>query len=294
MCGLPAHTREGRLMAVFGAFVDDSGSHAQSPLMILAGLVASHEDWKRFSDEWYQALTSGKPLKPFNGSVYFKSTEAEGLTKCFDGFTREEADEKVDLLTDITLKYSLYGMLSAVRWSDFVGIVQAGVPRPKGRLHHYFQHPYYLCFHDIVSSIFTQQVSLNHNDEIDFAFDKQGKLLTRCMAQYEKLRPNFLPEFAAIAGQVIPGDDKVLLPLQAADLLAWQSRNRSWPHTGRITPSAVKLIESSKVYYHAFNRGELSAYAAAFDLPPGAVWFLDDPVIHRVGDYRGEDEREEG
>lgn len=55
-------------MAGFGAFGDDSGSHSESPMMILAAVVAENEVWKRFSDVWWNALISDKPLKPFKGA----------------------------------------------------------------------------------------------------------------------------------------------------------------------------------------------------------------------------------
>jgi hypothetical protein len=116
VCGLPSHKREGRLMAVFGAFSDDSGSATNEPIMVLAAVVAEHKVWRRFNDLWQHVLTTNKPLKPFKGDIYFKSYHAATLTGCFHGFTRKEADAKVNELTDIALKHMVYGMLSAVKW----------------------------------------------------------------------------------------------------------------------------------------------------------------------------------
>lgn len=247
-------------MAIFGAFGDDSGSHEQSPIMILAVVVGEHSRWEIFADEWHRVLTHKDPLKPFRRHIYFSSHQAETLTGCFDGFTRKEADAKVSLLTEVLLSHMDYAMLSAIKWEHFKDIFQAGVPKPKGRLHNYFKHPYYLCFHDVIGNVLQKQWAEKRGG-VDFIFDEQGKMLTRSIQLFEKVRSDkdFSPELRdnALASQISFGDDKQVHPIQAADLVAWQSRNRSWPHTGRETVSARRLVESRKVYYHAINRGEL-------------------------------------
>lgn len=267
VCGLPAHRRERRLMAVYAGYGDDSGSHAQSPIMVLAVVVAEYETWKTFSDEWWQALTQNKPLRRVNNEIYFKSSDAEALTGCFESFTREEADAKVEVLTNIVLKHITYAMLSSVKWEYFTDIFQKGVPKPKGRLHNYFKHPYYLLFHDVTSSVCNMQLHEGLG-EIDFVFDKQGKMLSRCIRQYDDIKGEFSPAIRQVAGQVIEGDDKVVLPIQAADLVAWQSRSRSWPFTGRDTPSVKKLAASGKVYFTVINRGFLRYFAQFLNWTP--------------------------
>jgi Protein of unknown function (DUF3800) len=247
-------------MAIFQAFGDDSGSHQQSPIMVLGVVVGERKRWKVFSDEWWRVLTHSDSLKPFNGQIYFSSSQAEALTGCFNGFTRQRADEKVWLLTEVLLSHMNYAMLSTIKWEHFKDIFQAGAPKLKGRLHNYFKHPYYLCFHDVVGSVLQKQC-VEKQGEVDFIFDEQGKMLTRSIQLFQSARSHkdFDPQLRGIAqaSQIDSGDDKQVLPLQAADLVAWQTRNRSWPHTGRETGSAKRLVESQKVYFHAINRGEL-------------------------------------
>jgi hypothetical protein len=261
VCGLPKHRRVGRRMAFFGAFGDDSGSHEQSPIMTLAVVVAEHKRWKIFSDEWQSVLVSDRPLQPHKRHIYFSSSDAETLNGCFQGFTRKEADEKVNLLTEIVLSHMDYAMLSAIKWEHFKQVFQTGVPKTKsGRMHNFCKHPYYLCFHDVVGCVLQKHWADNLG-EVDFMFDEQGKMLTRCIQMFKeaRVRKEFEAELREIAqaSQIVPGDDKLVLPLQAADLVAWQARNRSWPHTGRDTSSARKLVASRKVSYHAISKGEL-------------------------------------
>lgn len=179
------------------------------------------------------------------------------MTGCFQGFTREEADKKVSLLTDILLEHMFYGMFSAIKWEHFKNVFQEAFRTPKGRLNIYARHPYYLCFNDLVSSILSEQVRMSLG-EIDFIFDRQGKMLPRCKRMLEQQKKRvFNPLMRKVLGQVFEGDDKEFMPIQAADLLAWQARNRSWPLTGRITDSAVKLIESRRILYNFISLGQL-------------------------------------
>jgi Protein of unknown function (DUF3800) len=292
VCGLPDHKREGRRMAWFGAFGDDSGSHEQNPIMILAVVVGEHKRWEIFSDEWWYVLTNKPTLRAHNGHIYFSSHHAETLTGCFDGFTRKEADAKVSLLTEIVLSHMDYAMLSGIKWEHFKQVFQVGVPKtPSGRLHNYFKHPYYLCFHDVVGTVLQKQWA-DKLSEVDFVFDKQGKMLGRSIRLFEKLRADkeFSPELRDIAqaSQIVPGDDKLVLPLQAADLVAWQTRNRSEPHLGRVTPSAKRLVASRKVFYHAISRGELRLTAKWLNYSPATNTMLRRSgwtplqIVHRV------------
>src|SRR5438128_1432834 len=103
VCGLPWHLRRRRLILTrgeaFGSFVDETGNDGRSPVMILAALVATADQWKTFSDEWYKVLI-GKTPKPLHkgkkGKIYYKTTEADGPRGCFAGFTHEEADIKTE------------------------------------------------------------------------------------------------------------------------------------------------------------------------------------------------------
>lgn len=245
---------------MFGAFIDDSGSDEHSHLMALCALVANKEGWDRFSDEWEATRKADKPIE------YFKSSEAMTLSKCFAGFTREEADDKTTALTDVILKYIFYGMVTAVRWSDFNEFIRVlCLERPKGILKHCVKHPYYLSFHDVIASVAQAQIRMSLTDsKVDFMFDNQGVFGTRSIRLYNAIKPILPESFIAVLGEAHQGDDKVYLPLQAADLVAWQCRNRSEGgvgHDKQMTPSYERIFSAKKVAYHAVTRSELGKLA---------------------------------
>lgn len=64
-------------------------------------------------------------------------------------------------------------------------------------------------------------------DKIDFIFDgnKTDKALRDCIAVYHDIKEGFKDEiWYPIMGEMVPGDDKELAPLQAADMYAGQLR----------------------------------------------------------------------
>ena len=232
-------------MAMFGAFVDDSGSDTGSWLMVLAGLVSTQEQWKAFADEWQTTIDASPSID------YYKASEYVSLTKCFEGFSHDEADAKTLALAKVISRHAHYGVASLVLWEDFNKHV---TPRtyPAGwrnrPTYRGYEHPYFICFADVVSLIVHEQVRRNQADKVvDFVFDKQGKLLRRALMEFELVKEEEEEPYCSILGQAIPGDDKVMLPLQAADLFAWQIRNKYRFTPDIMTRTARTLHESMQI-----------------------------------------------
>lgn len=229
---------------MFGAFIDDTGSDVFSPFMLLVALVAEKGAWDAFSDEWQAALDANKSI------AYFKAHEAGTLSGCFTGFTRAEADAKTEMLTDIILGHINYGMVSAILWPHFNGILAPHRPKPSGTKRYFLKHPYFVTFHDIISCVGEQQVRRGEKGRVDFMFDQQGKWFLRCKRLFEELKPEMPIICRNVFGSIYEGDDKVHLPLQAADLIAGQSRYMTMNSEQVPTRSYTKIFESRKLFYN--------------------------------------------
>jgi hypothetical protein len=55
------------------AYVDESGVARDSAFFVVAGFLASHQEWARFTDDWDAALKEPPRVE------YFKAAEAEAL-----------------------------------------------------------------------------------------------------------------------------------------------------------------------------------------------------------------------
>ncbi len=228
---------------MFGVFIDDSGSDAQSPFMLLAALVAKKEAWDQFSLDWQAAIDADKPID------YFKSSEAATLTECFAGFTRKEAEAKTNVLTDIALKRIHYGLLTTILWCDFTRIMKPHRPKPQGTKRYFLKHPYFACFHHIINNVGQAQINLRLKGKVDFMFDEQGKEGLRCKRLFDELKPDMPEPLRALFGEVYFGNDKTVLPLQAADLIAWQNRNKNLAPHKQSTHSYTKIVNAGKFGY---------------------------------------------
>jgi hypothetical protein len=88
--------------------------------------------------------------------------------------------------------------------------------------------PYPICFHTLVASVLQVQAALDRESRVDFVFDEKSDGLRKCIGSYEnwkKIATRLGPISLAtvqLAGTIIPTNDRDVLPLQAADLLAGQ------------------------------------------------------------------------
>jgi hypothetical protein len=203
------------------AFIDDSGSGGDSTYYVLAGYLSSVEDWDRFSKDWSTELGNEPSLE------YFKSVEAEGLKGCFDGFTKDDRNVRIDRLIAIIRKRVMHGISIRMRQDNYNQIIRGAVPTE-------WDDPYFFMFAAMVSAIpKSSHLILGAKDKIDCVFDRQGKgspgpspsrTERKSSEIYERVRD--LPGCGYL-GNIDHRDDKDFVPLQSADLFAWQSR-RFW------------------------------------------------------------------
>lgn len=216
VCGLSFHVRKNRLLGMLKAFADDSGTMKEGPVFILAGYVASIDPWNALSDEWQEVLDD--PLQ--DGSCrleYFKMTQADNQTYCFDGWSKTDCEKVVMRMAAIIPKHVLYAVRVTIGALDFQE-VQAQYP-------HHQQSPYELLFNHVMMAAIHRKKTLNIEDKIEFIFDEQGREGKRAKARFMDAFHRIPKEMSShIAGEPLFKDDKQVLPLQAADLFAWQLR----------------------------------------------------------------------
>jgi hypothetical protein len=75
--------------------IDDSGNYLQGKTCLMAGCVASADEWKKFSARWAAVLDEAPALP------YFKMSDAFALAKTFKLWKPEDRDAKVDRLIDV-------------------------------------------------------------------------------------------------------------------------------------------------------------------------------------------------
>jgi hypothetical protein len=196
---------------LYRAFIDDSG-RGQEPAFVLAGYLATPEQWEKFSDDWANALQSVRPLE------YFKMREAIALEEQFYNWSAPERDKLLSTLVNIIDNNVVTGVCNVVPNIYWRALF-------KNRFSTKMNNPYGMSYHGIISAAYSFQWHAGTSYKIEFIFDEHRNDIRNIHAVWEQHRLNSHPKVKPMIGnKPQSGDDKKLLQLQAADMLAWRMR----------------------------------------------------------------------
>ncbi len=226
------------------AFFDESTDDEK--VFFMAGWLAPFEEWVKFSDVWHRELRFEKPIE------YFKHNEAMGLKGEFLGWTDGDRDSKMIALAQVIAKYELVGIVGGVHLPNFRTIFSgSALPKKVLRSVVTFTEPYHWGWQCVVSGTLGYQIEVakNTQDKVDFIFDGGLSYLDDSIENYPKLKLVLPIQAQAIAGTVFPGNDKEIVALQAADMLAGQMLLEI---KTKHRPEPLEIMRSSRKI-HLFN-----------------------------------------
>jgi hypothetical protein len=229
--------RESKILVMLQTYVDDSASEQDDKILLLAGYVQEAKTWSAFSDDWRKVLESIPSIK------YFHMVEAENLRDEFRGWTPTNRDLKIDALADIIVKYQPWSIECSVSRANYQRIIEPVAP-------YNLRYPYFPCFYGIVLHLAQWHAARKQNDPsldmppVDFIFDEQGAIGVESVLWYQFIKSIQTPIIQSyLGGTPVFKDDKKILPLQAADLLAWHLRRRKEKRNqNEVRPIMEKLI----------------------------------------------------
>jgi hypothetical protein len=191
------------------AYIDDSGSHKQGPAFVMGGLVAGWSEWARFSEEWREVLEEKPRL------AYFKLKEALRREGQFGRLSPKQRDGRCDRLFSILKRTAVFGVTVSVAWDSLKIPLQLFPKIPLT--------PYQLLVVGLMGRVTSELARMKLSPRIMFVFDdhREGSRLERAL---DDLLPN-VPEAPRKPVMGISHmDDREILPLQAADAVAWIAR----------------------------------------------------------------------
>jgi uncharacterized protein DUF3800 len=92
-------------------YLDESGTHDDSPIMLMGGFLANTEQWESFNNEW-QSL-----LKPF-GIQFCHAVELRYRTKQFKGWSVDKRKEFILEANRIIQEQLELGVTTIIRKED--------------------------------------------------------------------------------------------------------------------------------------------------------------------------------
>ncbi len=226
---------------MFRGFFDECNRNPEDVRFIMAGWTANVEEWERFTEAWQTCLSTEPSIE------YFKSSEANSLSDQFYKFSSSDRDAKVLALSKVIASHDVRGYIALAEHN-----LLANRPTELKKLIGTYMGTriYDWAFIAIICKVVTDFLDRGFRSEkIDFIFDACSELRT-CIASYERERDgNFSPSMCQICGEAIPGDDKCLAGLQAADLLAGE--HSQYLRTN-MKGAPYMEIENAKVPIFAF------------------------------------------
>jgi Protein of unknown function (DUF3800) len=194
-------------------YVDDSASDDGDQRLLLAGYINTADKWIRFSDAWQEELDHSPRIR------YLKMAEANNLGGEFRGWKPEDRDEKLKGLARVIRHFAPASIHSSISRREFKTIVSPVAP-------YGFNRPYFYCFQAIIVPLANSMLEFGlPKVPVDFIFDEQEEVGEEARFFYRIIRDSQPAAVRSILSRdPIFRDDKQVLPLQAADMLAWHVR----------------------------------------------------------------------
>jgi hypothetical protein len=195
-------------------YIDDSGEPSKD-MFVLAGFVSDEERWERFSDLWHKTLRNPPAIR------YLKMWEANSLKKEFLNWEPKDRDRKIMQLVQVIRDHVAMRVSCAIKWADYNQVLRG---RVQPRIN---DNPYFFLFYRTIANVIRFQIERNITEPVDFVFDRHGKIGKRALEWHDWTVKSRSPQLARFfGGPPIFRDDTKVLPLQAADMLAWQIRRQ--------------------------------------------------------------------
>lgn len=192
------------------AYVDDTNK-GNEPVFALGGLVAPVENWLAFTDAWDAQLRESPRIR------YFKASEASGLGGQFRDWQPVVRDQKVAGLISIINDHAIGYLGCAVIKQDWNEVF-------RGKLAKTMDSPVYFSYMRIIITLLAGMYSRADMGSIaEFIFDEENETIYREVLNFWlEAKKEYPRRFRKRMGNApVMDDDEKLLPLQAADLIAW-------------------------------------------------------------------------
>jgi hypothetical protein len=221
---------------MLSAYFDESGTHRESSICVVAGLVASPDQWDRLTRSWQRVLDSAS-ITDFHAS---DCTTGGGI---FRGWSPKEREQLYCRFVDIIRRAVAFRVWTAVVMDDF----HLHYDDKKEKL------PYRLCAIGCGSRLRWLAMKRGSAFVIPYVFD-QGEKGKWMYAAFDRLIAKRRGAYYYRMGSLAKGDRLSVLPLQAADLHAYEvyryfaDQMRTGCHEARRSFAALLTISDAGGY----------------------------------------------
>src|SRR6266404_60209 len=203
---------------ILAVHLDESGTHATSPISVMAGYVATAEQWKHFEGDWAALVAKA-------GVRHIHAVDLIKRTRQFRGWKPEDVNALVVSLDAVIARHLQLGFSIVVRDDDYRVTYGAG-PHPKRPVK---DTKYGVCFRGCLAFVpsfiaselkLAGQGALAELTRIDFALEGGHANVGDARRLFELYKKDALPEWQHLIGE-FDMSTKDSVGAQAADFLAY-------------------------------------------------------------------------
>jgi hypothetical protein len=251
------------------AYFDDS--YTEDASFALGGYIASVEAWDlAFSPDWFSVLRAAPhPLSEF------KASNCRNQRGEFEGWSRAECDALTKRLIGVIVDRKYHGAMVGIGSAVLVaGSVSREIK----------EFGYLWCAGNVmVTALRWAAGSSLPIDDVHFVFDRQPNLHGKLHQIFETVVASFGDEWRERVRSPEFGDSKHLAPLQAADLLAYETHKEAKSRSERPPRALSKALDalvSGRMHVGEFISPSLLQRAADGGILSNAV---ELPALYRSG-----------
>ncbi len=195
-------------VAVLKVYMDESGIHDGSPVLTVGAYVARPHVWRDWTRLW---SVRKRPVRVFH------STDCANLRGEFKGWTPVQRDAFVAQLLPVIGDANMLSFVSGIRVHDYDGVL-----RSYPWLERFLGTPYTACFQWVVHEIVDGFRRNGVNDRIAF-FHETNQWKQEALDCFDYLKSEYYRDESL---SLTFGDKSDYVPLQAADVLAYEGNKR--------------------------------------------------------------------
>jgi hypothetical protein len=255
--------------------MDDSGTHDTSQICVVAGYFAGERSWILFDRAWRKVLTS-EGLVEFHANRFWAQVSG-AQTSEYKSWTRTRLNCLMSSLLDVISSHRIYPVGCAVVMNEWAALpldekryltgaacqngrlVTPGAPRKS----------YFLPF---LCAIQTAASYCHAGDKMHSSFDQSSRFSSYAL-NYFKLMKQFPGQTASKLGEPFFPDSATAAPIQAADLLAYETnvymKKRFGMGLAKLDPrgvlaKALTRIRSWEKDFKLFDKAGLDTLLAKY------------------------------
>ena len=232
------------------AYLDESGIQADAPVTTVAAYFSTAEKWKIFTRKWLHVLADFG-LSSFHMSEYAQRHGG------FEGWSRERQKKLAERLFPLIPAHTKLGVSVAMVRADFDEVFEA-YPAIKEAL----GKPYPCCFQWLVHLVIAKATFASPKWRLACVHE-DNDFKREAMEAWDWLKNE--KDVAGRLDSLTFAPKSSFVPLQAADVLAWESQKRLADPTRLERKSLTALRKGDKLTIQTMNRQWLRDNAARLD-----------------------------